>query len=154
MNTPELRIERWFNSPAPLTLQALRGRVVVLHFFQMLCPGCVAHAIPQAIRLARLLPREQVAVLGVHSVFEHHAAMLPAALEVFLHEYRIEFPVGVDQHTEPDGAGTPATMTAYALRGTPSVVLIDRGGEVQLNHFGHVDDLALGAMIGQLMGPS
>jgi hypothetical protein len=33
-------------------------------------------------------------------------------------------------------------------------VLIDGGGEVQLNHFGHVDDLALGAMIGQLMGPS
>ena len=101
MSAPELHIERWFNSTTPLTLQALRGRVVVLHFFQMLCPGCVTHAIPQAIRLGRLLPREQVAVLGVHSVFEHHAAMLPAALEVFIHEYRIEFPVGVDQHTEP-----------------------------------------------------
>ena len=45
-------------------------------------------------------------------------------------------------------------MTAYALRGTPSVVLIDASGNLQFNHFGHVDDLALGAMIGQLMGRS
>ena len=151
MSAPELHIERWFNSATPLALPALRGRVVVLYFFQMLCPGCVTHAIPQAIRLAKLLPREQVAVLGVHSVFEHHAAMLPAALEVFLHEYRVEFPVGVDQHTDPGGPGVPATMAAYALRGTPSLALIDAGGELQLNHFGHIDDLALGAMVGQLM---
>ena len=153
MTAPELRIERWFNSATPLALPALRGRVVVLYFFQMLCPGCVTHAIPQAIRLAKLLPREQVAVIGVHSVFEHHAAMLPAALEVFIHEYRVQFPVGVDQHTEPDGTGMPATMAAYALRGTPSLVLIDGNGEVQFNHFGHIDDLALGAMVGQLMAP-
>jgi thiol-disulfide isomerase/thioredoxin len=151
VSAPELRIERWFNSPTPLGLQALHGRVVVLYFFQMLCPGCVTHAIPQAIRLAQTLPREQVAVIGVHSVFEHHAAMLPAALEVFIHEYRIEFPVGVDEHLEPGGGGVPATMAAYALRGTPSLVLIDGGGDIQFNHFGHIDDLALGAMIGQLM---
>jgi peroxiredoxin len=151
MGAPELRIERWFNSATPLALPALRGRVVVLYFFQMLCPGCVTHAIPQAIRLAQMLPRERVAVLGVHSVFEHHAAMQPAALEVFIHEYRIQFPVGVDQHAQPGAAGMPATMAAYGLRGTPSLVLIDADGNVQFNHFGHIDDLALGAMVGQSM---
>ena len=41
---PELSVTRWFNAPAPLSLAKLRGRVVLLHDFQMLCPGCVSYA--------------------------------------------------------------------------------------------------------------
>lgn len=47
---PELIVDRWFNADQPLTLAALRGRVVFLHAFQMLCPGCVSHGTPQAQR--------------------------------------------------------------------------------------------------------
>jgi hypothetical protein len=47
---PEIAAIRWFNSE-PLTLSALRGRVVLLHAFQMLCPGCVSHGTPQAKNL-------------------------------------------------------------------------------------------------------
>jgi hypothetical protein len=42
-------------------------------------------------------------------------------------------------------------MQAYSLQGTPSLVLIDRQGIVRLEHFGHLDDLPLGALIGQLV---
>jgi hypothetical protein len=42
-------------------------------------------------------------------------------------------------------------MQAYALRGTPSVVLIDRHGRLRLSHFGPADDLQVGVMIGQLI---
>jgi hypothetical protein len=52
---PELAVSRWFNTSTPLSLTALRGRVVLLHAFQMLCPGCVAHGTPQAERAHRLL---------------------------------------------------------------------------------------------------
>jgi hypothetical protein len=45
---PELSVMRWFNQPEPLSLAKLRGRVVLLYAFQMLCPGCVAHGTPQA----------------------------------------------------------------------------------------------------------
>ena len=48
---PPLIIERWFNSDQPITLEDLRGQIVVLHAFQMLCPGCVSTAIPQARKL-------------------------------------------------------------------------------------------------------
>src|SRR5690606_27202227 len=89
---PPLQVERWFNTPEPLTLDALRGRVVVLEAFQMLCPGCVSHGLPQARRVYDTFPPEEVAVIGLHTVFEHHAAMTPVSLEAFLHEYRIEFP--------------------------------------------------------------
>lgn len=117
---PELQVEQWVNTDAPITLAGLRGRVVVLHAFQMLRPGCVLHAIPQARRLLHELARgSDLVVLGLHTVFEHHAAMTPVALKAFLHEYRVTFPVAVD-----DG-GIPMTMAAYGLRGTPSTILRD-----------------------------
>ncbi|MFM8821571.1 MAG: TlpA disulfide reductase family protein [Phenylobacterium sp.] len=139
---------QWFNSE-PLTMDMLRGRVVVLGTFQMLCPGCVANGLPQLQRVEQTFSRSDVAVIGLHTVFEHHAAMTPTSLEAFLHEYRIGFPVGVDAHDDPEGA--PVTMTRYRLRGTPSLVLIDRDGRIRHRAFGHESDLALGARIAHLI---
>jgi len=45
----------------------------------------------------------------------------------------------------------PCTMAAYGLRGTPSLLLIDRQGRLRLNHFGALDDLRAGALIAQLI---
>jgi peroxiredoxin len=145
---PPLDVERWFNS-APLTLADLRGRVVVLEAFQMLCPGCVSHALPQALEIAQTFAHEDVAVVGLHSVFEHHAAMAPLALAAFLHEYRIGFPVGVDR--AGSDSPIPATMRAYAMRGTPTTILIDRAGRLRLQHFGRLRDLTIGAQIAALV---
>lgn len=148
---PPLQTRRWFNAP-PLQLADLRGRVVVLEVFQMLCPGCVSHALPQAQEIAQTFAPADVAVIGLHSVFEHHAAMTPLALEAFLHEYRMGFPVGVDVAVE--GSPIPATMQAYAMQGTPTTILIDRAGRLRLQHFGRLRDLTIGAQIAALVGES
>lgn len=146
---PPLQVSHWFNTPQPITLESLRGRVVALHAFQMLCPGCVAHGLPQAARMHELFPRQQLAVIGLHTVFEHHEVMgTPAALQAFIHEYRLAFPIGIDQ---PSGAEVPLTMQALQLRGTPSLVLLDKLGRVRLHHFGRIDDLRVGALIGELI---
>ena len=147
---PPWQVDSWFNTPGPLELSALRGRVVVLEAFQMLCPGCVSHGLPQAARVHAAFPPEQVAVVGLHTVFEHHEAMTPVALLAFLHEYRIAFPVGVDR-PGVDGDPLPQTMRAYALRGTPSLVLIDAAGNLREHHFGVVEDMALGARVASLV---
>jgi len=123
---------------------------VLLHAFQMLCPGCVAHGIPQALRVYQSFPADEVMVIGLHTVFEHHDVMNAEALRVFLSEYRIPFPVGIDQ-AATDGP-VPLTMRAYGLRGTPSFVLIDPDGCIRLQHFGQIDDLLLGVAIGRLYG--
>lgn len=91
----------------------------------------------------------EVQVIGLHTVFEHHHAMTPEALKVFMHEYRITFPVAVDRHE--DGEHTPVTMRTYGLQGTPSTVLIDKAGRLRWTSFGAVEDLALGAWLGHLM---
>ena len=139
----------WFNAQQPLTLNGLRGRLVVLHAFQMLCPGCVSYGLPQGVRIHRVFPHERVAAIGLHTVFEHHDVMGSEVLRAFLHEYRIPFPVGIDRAVP--GGPVPMTMQAYGLRGTPSAVVFDRGGRVRLNHFGQIDDLQLGAVIGHLL---
>ncbi|MBM3554476.1 MAG: redoxin domain-containing protein [Alphaproteobacteria bacterium] len=145
---PDWTVARWFNSATPLALADLRGKVVAVHAFQMLCPGCVSHGLPQAQKIAALFPRDQVAVIGLHTVFEHHAAMTPVALEAFLHEYRVTFPVGVDQ---PDGQeGLPVTMRTYGMRGTPTLLLIDRQGRLREHAFGQAEDMAVGAAIARL----
>ena len=144
---PPLEIGEWINTPGPLSLTAMRGRVVMLHAFQMLCPGCVSHGLPQASKVDEMFSDNDVAVIGLHTVFEHHDVMGANALKAFMHEYRWRFPVGIDKRSS---GHIPLTMQAYSLQGTPSLVLIDRLGRVRLNHFGRIDDMALGALIGQL----
>lgn len=150
---PELEVSRWFNAPTPLTLADLRGKVVVLQAFQMLCPGCVAHGTPQAEKLHRMFARGgDVVVIGLHTVFEHHAAMTEVALEAFIHEYRLTLPIGVDRPGEVDSI--PRTMRRYGMRGTPSTIVIGRDGVVREHAFGQVDDLALGVLVGSLIAAS
>ncbi|SLN64082.1 redoxin domain-containing protein [Oceanibacterium hippocampi] len=150
MTAPEWRISEWLNSPEPLRLEAQRGRVVVACAFQMLCPGCVSHALPQMKEAHQLFAPLGVTVVGLHTVFEHHAAMTPTALKAFLHEYRIGFPVGIDT-PGTGGDPMPQTMRAYGMQGTPTLLLYDRAGNLRRQVFGHVSDLRLGAEIMSLL---
>jgi hypothetical protein len=145
---PELAISEWFHSK-PLTLAALRGKVVVLHAFQMLCPGCVLHGTPLAQRLHDQFAGPDLTVIGLHTVFEHHEAMRPVSLAAYLHEFRITMPVGVDAYDKDDPM--PRTMRAFQMRGTPTLLLIDRAGRLRNHTFGSVDELMLGAEIARLL---
>ncbi|MGE7370388.1 peroxiredoxin family protein [Neorhizobium sp. NPDC001467] len=140
---PELVVDKWFNSEQPITLEALRGKPVLLHGFQLLCPGCVSDALPQLKRIQKVFGGTDLQIIGLHTVFEHHAAMSPVTLEAFIHEYRITFPIGVDRNA----SGLPVTMQLYGMRGTPSSVLIGRDGTIHHHAFGVEDDLATGARI-------
>ncbi len=148
---PPWQTGTWLNTPQPLQLEQLRGKVIVLHAFQMLCPGCVAYALPQAKRAAQLFAgNPRLAVIGLHTVFEHHAVAGPEALRAFVHEYRLAFPIGIDLPGE-DGDPLPRTMRAYAMQGTPTTILIDAAGRLRQQVFGACDDLWLGTEIGSLL---
>ncbi len=149
-SAPEWHISEWVNSSAPIRLAEQRGRVVVACAFQMLCPGCVAHAIPQLKAVFELFAPRGVVVIGLHTVFEHHEAMTTTSLRAFLHENRIPFPVGVDSPSD-DGGPVPQTMQAYHMQGTPSLLLIDGAGRLRRQSFGHISDLELGAEIATII---
>lgn len=147
-SAPPLVTSEWLNTPKPLDIPDFHGRVLVIEAFQMLCPGCVAHGLPQAQRIARAFPNDQVAVIGLHTVFEHHEAQgTREALAAFVHEYRLTFPIGIDLQQ----GGLPVTMAAYNMQGTPTLIVVDRAGNRRLQRFGHIDDLTLGAAIATLL---
>jgi hypothetical protein len=84
--------------------------------------------------VAKLFADASAAVVGLHTVFEHHDVMTLAATGLLLHEYRIRLPAGVDEPIEDDDP-IARTMRAYALRGTPSTVLIDAEGRFRQQMF-------------------
>ncbi|ODA32196.1 peroxiredoxin family protein [Veronia pacifica] len=145
----ELAVSEWLNVDEPLQLENLQGKVIVLYAFQMLCPGCVSHGLPQIKKIQHAFANDDVQVLGIHTVFEHHQAMNPDALRAFAYEYRLDFPIAIDQ---PSKVGPiPETMMKYQLSGTPSLVVIDKDGYVRFQHLGIVDDLVIGHALGTLL---
>ena len=149
---PPWSIDSWVQGTrTPLSLESLRGKVIVMHAFQMLCPGCVTHGLPQAARVMKSFDPRDVQVIGLHAVFEHHDSMRPDALRAFMHEWRIPFPVGVDTPGESD---IPMTMARYEMRGTPTLVLIDREGRRRAQVFGRPEDMEVGAAIQALIDES
>lgn len=152
LEAPELAVHCWFNTDRPIDLAGLRGRVVALVAFQALCPQSVAVAIPQAKRIHETFAPSDVSVIGLHATFEHHEAYSQATVKAFIQEYRLKFPIALDS------AGTtgpiPQTMDRYQMRGTPSLVLIDRQGMIRKHAFGAAEDLRIGAEIGALAAES
>jgi len=148
-SAPDIRASHWLNTQNPIALTELKGFVVVLHAFQMFCPGCVIHGIPQASVIHSLYKNDPVKVIGLHTVFEHHQVMSVDALEVFAHEYQLDFPIAVDRASANNPM--PLTMQAYQMQGTPTLILIDKAGNLRLNHFGQLSDMLVGNMIGQLL---
>ena len=141
----ELDVQKWLNTETEISLELLKGKVVAIFAFQMLCPGCVEHSIPQARLVYEMFSKDDLVVIGLHTVFEHHQAMTEISLKAFLHEYKIVFPVGIDAPSENDGDPIPKTMQKYGMRGTPTLILIDRKGYLRKHKMGLEHDLQLGA---------
>ena len=115
---------------APLALDALRGRVVLLHFWTFGCSNC-GHMLPRYSEWDARLRGRGLSVVGVHTPeldFERDTT----ALRRFVKEQHIQWPVVVD----PD----EAIWSRYHVAAWPTVVLIDRRGVVRQTFVG--DDTA------------
>ncbi len=146
---PELQVEKWLNNTDNITIESLQGQAIMIVAFQMLCLGCVQLLIPQAKKVYDMFPPNDLTVIGIHTVFEHHEAMKEPSLSAFLHEYNIKFPVAIDQPSET--GRLPKTMSTYNMQGTPTILLIDHEGYLRAHHFGHISDLQLGAELATLI---
>ncbi len=146
-NPPEIIASAWLNVEKPMSLKALRGKVVVMAAFQMLCKGSNNHALPQMTRLSRSFQRDEVEIIGLHMVFEKHDEMTPKKLAEFATEHDLDFPIAIDKAGKHPLEDLPLTMAAYEIQGTPTILLFDRQGRLRRHYLGQVDDLRLGAEI-------
>jgi hypothetical protein len=149
MLAKNLIIEKWVNTEEDFHLDVRGNYIKIIHAFQMLCPGCVYRGIPQTIELYQKFNSEEVKVVGLHSVFENHEAMQPHALDVFISEWRLPFPIAIDKKLE--GEWMPETMKSFHLQGTPSLIIIDHLGQLKLCHFGHLNQENLEKFITDLL---
>jgi len=66
---PNLSVSEWIQGK-PTNIDKERGNVVLVEVFQVNCPGCFTHGIPQAIDMYVKYYQDGLRVLGVATAFE------------------------------------------------------------------------------------
>ena len=118
----------WFNTPGdrPLSLRALRGRVVLVDFWTYSCINCL-RTLPYLTAWDRTYRGDGLTIVGVHSPefpFEKDAGNVEEAIE----RNGIHYPVAQDNDL--------ATWSAYGNQYWPAEYFIDARGRVRYAHFG------------------
>jgi thiol-disulfide isomerase/thioredoxin/DNA-binding beta-propeller fold protein YncE len=120
IRAPELTGDRgWLNTDKPLSLSALKGKVVLLDFWTYGCINCM-HIIPDLKRLEKKYGNELV-VIGVHSAKFENEKDTENIRRIIL-RYEIEHPVVNDADFK--------IWNAYAVNAWPTRYLIDPAGYV------------------------
>lgn len=149
---PEWIISEWINGPGT-TLQALRGQVVVIDFFQLWCPGCNSFSILLMHHWEEVFADEikagRIKFVSIHTVFEGHDYQNPDKLKRFLKRKKINHLVGVDRHAP--GQRVPRTMRLYGTMGTPEMAFIGPKGMVRFQEFGGFDVRPAEELLRQLL---
>lgn len=123
----------WLNVSRPLTLDDLKGKVVILDFWTYGCINC-QHVIPDLKRLKQDFG-DKLAVIGVHSPkFENEKNS--KTLRNVVVRYGIEYPVVSDVDF--------SQWKAYGVRAWPTQVVLDTKGRAAAGFSGegHYDDLS------------
>ncbi len=124
VRAPELNGGKsWLNTDKPLSLQALRGKIVLLDFWTYGCINCI-HIIPELKKLEAKYP-DQLVVIGVHSAKFFNEAETENIRKIIL-RYEIEHPVVNDADYK--------IWEQYAVKAWPTQVLIDPNGYV-IGHY-------------------
>ena len=120
IRAPELSGGRgWLNTDKPLSLAALKGKVVLLDFWTYGCINCM-HIIPDLKKLEKKYPNELV-VIGVHSAKFENEKDTENIRRIIL-RYEIEHPIVNDADFK--------IWNAYAVNAWPTRYLIDPAGYV------------------------
>ncbi len=120
VRAPEITGGRgWLNTDRPLTLAALKGKVVLLDFWTYGCINCI-HIIPDLKRLEAKYPN-QLVVIGVHSAKFENEKETENIRRIIL-RYELEHPVYNDADFK--------VWQSYGVRAWPTQVLIDPAGYV------------------------
>jgi cytochrome c biogenesis protein CcdA/thiol-disulfide isomerase/thioredoxin len=117
--------QEWLNSP-PLSLEALKGKVVLVDFWTYSCINCL-RSIPYVRAWAEKYKDHGLVVIGVHApefAFERNVANVKTALGTF----KIGYPVAIDNEYK--------IWRSFENEYWPAHYFIDGNGKVRHHHFG------------------
>ena len=194
---PNLSVSKWVQG-LPTNFDQEKDNVILVEVFQVNCPGCFMHGIPEAIDIYKKYRKDGVTVLGLATAFEDYDKNTLENLEKLLTtgevigdtlqalaqygtldggklSYKIPFPVGMDKmvpfenpthekvldfikmqisdfDSQPENHKkeiferaesylkskqySADTFENFALRGTPSTILVDKKGILRDVSFG------------------
>jgi cytochrome c biogenesis protein CcdA/thiol-disulfide isomerase/thioredoxin len=136
-------ITAWLNTPGgkPLSLRALRGKVVLVDFWTYSCINC-QRSLPHIEAWYSEYAKDGLVVVGVHTpefAFEHVVSNVRAQAAAL----GVRYPVAIDDNY--------ATWNAYSNQYWPADYLIDAQGNVRSVHFGEGGYSTMGDLIRQLL---
>ena len=115
----------WLNSQ-PLSLQSLRGKVVLVDFWTYTCINCI-RTLPALNAWHERYADKGLVIIGVHTPefeFEKDSGNVSRAIR----DLGVKYPVVQDNNY--------ATWNAYNNRYWPAKYFIDKGGRIRATHFG------------------
>ncbi|MFC1763666.1 redoxin domain-containing protein [Planctomycetota bacterium] len=126
---PELHdAEAWIHSE-PLTLDDLKGKVVIVHFYTYICINCVRN-LPHYNRWHADFPADRLQIIGIHRPEFQHDRQL-AKIEQAAKEAGITYPIAVDNASK--------NWDTWGNQVWPSVYLIDKQGFIRYWWYGELN---------------
>jgi thiol-disulfide isomerase/thioredoxin len=116
----------WVNTPAPVRLSGLRGKVVIVDFWTFGCVNC-QRTLPRLRTLYAKYHAAGLEIVGIHSPefgYERDAKNVVRAVR----EDRLDWPIALDNEF--------TTWNRYRNRYWPAFYFIDRQGRVRHVHAG------------------
>jgi len=118
-------LDRWYNS-TPLTMESLRGKVVLVDFWTYSCVNCL-NALPHVQEWDAKYKAQGLVVVGVHTP-EYGYEKSSKNVEAAIARLKIRYAVAQDNNY--------ATWRAFDNQYWPAVYLIDKQGQIVYSHFG------------------
>src|SRR6185369_839423 len=119
-------ITKWLNTDKPLSINDLKGKVVLVDFWTYTCINCI-RTLPHVTSWYNKYKDQGFVVIGVHTpefAFEKEPPNVAHAIEM----YNIHYPVAQDNDY--------ATWNNFSNQYWPAEYLIDATGTIRCTHFG------------------
>lgn len=116
----------WRNTPHPLTREGLRGRVVLVDFWDFSCVNCV-RSLPYLRAWHERYGEHGLVIVGVHTP-EFRFGLARSAVDSAITRYDLRYPILLDNDEE--------TWQRYANKAWPTRYLIDADGYIRLQRQG------------------
>ena len=115
----------WLNSN-PLSFRQLRGRVILVDFWDYTCVNCI-RTLPYVQAWHECYVDKGLTVIGVHTP-EFTFAQYESNVERGIREFGLTYPIVIDSNRE--------IWKAFANRYWPTKYLLDKDGYLRWGHFG------------------
>ncbi|MBI1925040.1 tetratricopeptide repeat protein [Candidatus Poribacteria bacterium] len=125
-----LEVSEWIKG-TPIRLEDLKGKVVMVDVFQIICPGCQASH-PHIVELQKKYADKGFELISLAVAFELQHIQQPKDMREYVEKGDFPYRVAIDKDLT-------RTFETYHAGGTPYTILMDRKGNVRYLDFFRLD---------------